>query len=334
MLSNRNHLAADFAMRSFIPPSGERLFYRFDKDTIWHKLNEDSVNLSTLQPGNYILHVTGSNDNGVINPTGDRLCISILQPFYDTWWFRVLVIGIAGLVIIEIRRRGIKRIRQEETLRTELNKQLAKAEIKALRAQMNPHFIFNCLNSINSFVMDQKHDIASDYLIKFSKLIRLILDNSRSDFISVDKELEALKLYVLLESARFEDKFRCNFLIDEKVNTSSMMIPPMLLQPFVENAIWHGLMQKEGEGIINVIIKKESDEMLKVIISDNGIGRKKATELNSKSVTHKSHGMKVTELRIQMMNKLNSTGAQVLVSDLYDEIGRPSGTSVELTIPV
>jgi LytS/YehU family sensor histidine kinase len=227
-----------------------------------------------------------------------------------------------------------KRKRDKEQLTVDFKKQLAQAETKALRAQMNPHFIFNSLNSINSFVMDQKHEIASDYLIKFSKLIRLILDNSRSETISIEKELETLRLYVLLESARFDNKFKCVYNIAENVNTDSVMIPPMLLQPFVENAIWHGLMQKEGEGIITVEIKKENEEFLNISIMDNGIGREKAAELKSKSATHKSHGLKVTSQRIEMMNKLNSTGAQVHIIDLKDENGNAAGTRVELIIPI
>ena len=182
-------------------------------------------------------------------------------------------------------------------------------------------------------VIDQKHEIASDYLIKFSKLIRLILDNSRSETISLDKELETLELYVLLESARFDNKFICVYNIAEDVNTSTIMIPPMLLQPFVENAIWHGLMQKEGTGAITVDIRKENDEFLNISIIDDGIGREKAAQLKSKSATHTSHGLKVTSQRIDMMNKLNSTRAQVNIIDLKDDFGNAMGTRVELIIP-
>ena len=246
-----------------------------------------------------------------------------------------------------ISRIIYKRKRDKEQLTTDFKKQLAEAETKALRAQMNPHFIFNSLNSINSFVMDQKHEIASDYLIKFSKLIRLILDNSRSETIPLEKELETLKLYVILEAARFENRFKCVYRIAENVDTNSIKIPPMLLQPFVENAIWHGLMQKEGEGTITVEISMSSEQLtvsseqiadnseqlLRITITDDGIGREKAAELKSKSATHKSHGLKVTSQRIEMMNKLNSTGAHVNIVDLKDEQGNAMGTKVELIIP-
>ena|GEM_PF-965652 len=242
-------------------------------------------------------------------------------------FFLLIVFGVISHLLY-------RRKRNKEQLKTEFKKQLAKAETIAMRAQMNPHFIFNCLNSINSYVIDQKHETASDYLIKFSKLIRLILDNSRSETISINKELETLKLYVLLESARFDNKFTCVYNLAEDVNTNTVMIPPMLLQPFVENAIWHGLMQKESEGTITIDINKGDAEFLNISIIDDGIGREKAAEIKSKSATHKSHGLKVTSQRIEMMNKLNSTGAQVHIFDLKDNKGNAAGTKVELIIPI
>jgi tetratricopeptide (TPR) repeat protein len=241
----------------------------------------------------------------------------------------LLMIVTAAISLILYRRK-----RDKERLTSDFKNQLAQAETKALRAQMNPHFIFNSLNSINSFVMDQQHELASEYLIKFSKLIRLILDNSRSETISIEKELETLKLYVLLEAARFDNKFKCVYHIAGDVNTSSIMIPPMLLQPFVENAIWHGLMQKEGEGTITIELSLRNEELIIITIEDDGIGREKAAELKSKSATHKSHGLKVTSQRIEMINKLNTSGAQVQIIDLMDEQGQARGTRVELVIPV
>lgn len=243
-----------------------------------------------------------------------------------------VILLLSGLALIS--RLRYKRKRDKEQLTTEFKKQLAQAETKALRAQMNPHFIFNSLNSINSFVIDQKHELASDYLIKFSKLIRLILDNSRSETITLEKELETLKLYVTLESARFDNKFTCFYNVAGDVNTNAIMIPPMLLQPFVENAIWHGLMQKEGQGTITIEISMMNKDYLKISIADDGIGREKAAALKSKSATHKSHGLKVTSQRIDMMNKLNSTGAQVHILDLKDEHDNATGTKVELIIPL
>jgi tetratricopeptide (TPR) repeat protein len=262
--------------------------------------------------------------------------IELLQTQKTSQRHYYLIGGIILMLIVLaiLSRLRYKRKRDKEQLTTDFKNQLAQAETKALRAQMNPHFIFNSLNSINSFVMDQQHVLASEYLIKFSKLIRLILDNSRSETISIEKELETLKLYVLLEAARFDNKFKCVYHIAGDVNTSSIMIPPMLLQPFVENAIWHGLMQKEGEGTITIDMAMKNEELLMITIEDDGIGREKAAELKSKSATHKSHGLKVTSQRIEMMNKLNSSGAQVTIVDLKDEPGLAAGTRVVLVIPI
>ncbi len=238
------------------------------------------------------------------------------------------------IILGVISRLRYKRKRDKEELTTDFKKQLAQAETKALRSQMNPHFIFNSLNSINNLVTDQKHEIASDYLLKYSKLIRLILDNSRSELIPLDKELETLQLYIQLESIRFENHFAYVLNIAENVHTGSIMIPPMLLQPFIENAIWHGLMQKRTQGSITVDIRKETEKFLYISITDDGIGREKAAEIKSKSATHQSHGLKVTSERIDLMNKLNSTGAQVRIVDLKDEQGNALGTRVELIIPI
>jgi len=248
----------------------------------------------------------------------------------------IYVIGAAFLLLIvsgAFSRFSYIRKTEKEKLISQFKNQLAHAEAKALRAQMNPHFIFNCLNSINCFIIDKEHNLASEYLIKFSRLIRLILENSGKETIPLEKELEALKLYVLLESARYDNKFSCEFLLEKCLNTRTTMIPPMLLQPFVENAIWHGLMHKATAGTINIVIKKTDSRLLKISILDDGIGREKALELNSKSGTHKSYGMEVTAHRIDMMNKLNSPGADMNIIDLKDEKGQALGTQVDLVIP-
>jgi tetratricopeptide (TPR) repeat protein len=246
------------------------------------------------------------------------------------------LIGMAFLLVISFgafsRFRYIRKV-DKEKLTAQFKRQLAQANAKALRAQMNPHFIFNCLNSINCFIIDQEHQVASEYLIKFSRLIRLIMENSKNETIPIGKELEALKLYVILEELRFENKFTCVYHVDESIDTEMTLIPPMLLQPFVENSIWHGLMHKNSEGSIDIIIKNSDSKLLKISIIDNGIGREKAAELSSKSGTHKSFGMEITLHRIEMMNKLKLSGASMQIIDLKDDQGYATGTRVDLIIP-
>jgi len=247
------------------------------------------------------------------------------------------VIGAVFLFVIVLggySRISYIRRTEKEKLTAEFKKQLAISETKALRAQMNPHFIFNCLNSINCFIIENEHDMASEYLIKFSKLIRLIMENSNNEIVSLKKELDALKLYIMLESARYENKISCEFSIDKCINTDTTKIPPMLLQPFVENAIWHGLMHKETNGSIHIIIKRAGSKLLKISIIDDGIGREKAAELKSKSGTHKSFGLEITAHRIDMMNKLNSSDAKMHIIDLKDDSNNAIGTRIDLTIPI
>jgi LytS/YehU family sensor histidine kinase len=240
-----------------------------------------------------------------------------------------LILITSGLIS---RLRYIRRTEKEKLI-IDFKHQLAEAETKVLRAQMNPHFIFNCLNSINCFITQQQHELASDYLIQFSKLIRLILDNSSYEMIEIDKELEILTLYISLENARFENKFFFEYQIDNCLNIHKILIPPMLLQPFVENAIWHGLMHKDTPGKIFVSIKKQGAGYLKISIIDDGIGREKAKEYLNASGTYKSHGMEITAHRIFILNMLNSTDSRIDITDLKDINGHVAGTQVDLLIP-
>jgi Histidine kinase len=208
-------------------------------------------------------------------------------------------------------------------------------EITALRAQMNPHFIFNCLNSIQLFTAQNNPDKASEYLTKFSRLIRLVLDNSKTDKISLTNELETLKLYIEMESMRFRGKVKHEINIADDVDVSFIQIPPLLIQPFVENAIWHGLMHKEEGGTIKITISQPKETLLKVEITDDGIGREKAMEYKSKSATkHKSYGMKITAERIELINQMYQTNTNVKVEDIKNDKNDVNGTKVIIEIPI
>jgi len=223
--------------------------------------------------------------------------------------------------------------RRKEQQLAELQQQKSELEMQALRSQMNPHFIFNSLNSINMFILENNKLQASEYLSKFSKLVRLILQNSQEAFIPLESELEALQLYLELESLRFENKFEYKISVDDEVDTSVLKVPPLIIQPFAENAIWHGLMNKEGEGHLSINIQQENSTLI-CTIADDGIGRKKAAELKNKSGKHRSMGMKITESRIAMMQKMSEENNSVEIRDLVDADGNAAGTEVLLRIPV
>jgi LytS/YehU family sensor histidine kinase len=202
--------------------------------------------------------------------------------------------------------------------------------VQALRAQMNPHFIFNCLSSINRFILKNETEAASDYLTKFSRLIRMVLANSNKPFISLEDELDMLKLYLDMERLRFKNTFDYSLNLTNSIDTGNVFIPPMLLQPFAENAIWHGLMHKQGPGKLEIALSLE-DKILTCIISDNGVGRSKAAIYKSKSVEkQKSMGMQMTKDRLALLNHDIHEDTFLNVEDITDQDGNVSGTRVIL----
>lgn len=218
-------------------------------------------------------------------------------------------------------------------LQMAFDQKLAEMEMTALRAQMNPHFIFNCLNSIKLYTTDNDSAKASAYLTKFSRLIRLVLENSRSERVTLKNELEALELYLDMEVMRFKDKLKFTIDVVPDLDTDMVEIPPMLIQPYVENAIWHGLMHKKEGGSVQIKVDQPRTNHLHITITDNGIGRKKAASLKSKTATvNKSFGMKVTDERIVLINQMYRTNANVRVNDLMDAEGNAAGTEVMLEI--
>ena len=216
----------------------------------------------------------------------------------------------------------------------ELQQQTTELEMQALRAQMNPHFIFNSLNSINRFILQNNKAQASEYLTKFSRLVRMILQNSQAPLISLESELEALQLYLDLEALRFDNHFSYKISFSEDLDIEILKVPPLIIQPYAENAIWHGLMHKEEKGYLDIEVS-QTDEHLLLKITDDGIGRKQAAIMNSKKDTrHKSMGLKITADRIAMLHKLNGNESAVTINDLMHADGNAGGTEVIIKIPV
>ncbi len=202
--------------------------------------------------------------------------------------------------------------------------------LKSLRTQMNPHFIFNALNSVNSFISQNDERTANRYLTDFSMLMRSVLENSEEDFILLDKEVELLELYLKLEHSRFKDKFDYELIVDEAIEQSQFLIPPMLLQPYVENAVWHGLRYKKEKGFLKVQLLKNGEETIRIEISDNGIGREKSKELKTDyQKKQRSKGMQNIKQRIAILNEMYKDKVDVFIEDLYDD---KTGTKVILTL--
>jgi tetratricopeptide (TPR) repeat protein len=223
---------------------------------------------------------------------------------------------------------------ESERAKSEMQQKATELEMQALRAQMNPHFIFNCLNSINRFIIANNPIKAADHLTKFAKLIRIVLEQSGKSFIPLEDELHCLQLYMDLEKLRFEVPFNYEINTND-INTSIVKIPSLLLQPFVENAIWHGLNgSRDINGMINITMNHQNG-ILHCRISDNGIGRAKAkTEKHETGIEKKSLGIKLTEHRLQLIDPLKNEDTGIVIYDLTTESGESSGTCVDIRIPV
>jgi tetratricopeptide (TPR) repeat protein len=251
---------------------------------------------------------------------------------------RLLNYGFAGLIILTLAiglllYRGSK-LKDKRRI-SEMNRKISEMTQANLRQQMNPHFIFNTLNSIQYYMYQHDKLATNNYLTKFSSLMRKVLDNSQHTSVPLTDELSALNLYLELESLRFKDKFEYKIDVDEEIDPLMHKIPTMLIQPYVENSICHGLIPMEGKGYVNIDLKLKDDFIL-CTIEDNGIGREAAKERNQKREgnSHNSLGTRITASRLDLVNELYGTTLHTIYTDLKNERGEPSGTRVEIHIPI
>jgi ligand-binding sensor domain-containing protein len=303
-------------------------------DKAWvNNSDQRQVNYNSLSPGNYVFKVRFSTDGVNWTESVNHVKLNISPAFWQTWAFKLaLILLVAGLIVYFFRWR-VGSIRGKERIKTNYERKIAEVEMISLRAQMNPHFMFNSLNSINNFILKNDPDNASGYLTKFSRLMRLILDNSRSEWVSLENELKALELYITLEALRFENSFTYCMEIAEDMDTITAFVPPMIVQPYVENAIWHGLLHRKQTGAKLNIKVWENRGVINVNIEDNGIGRKEAAIRKSKSaIRQKSHGMEITAQRLDIVNRLYNVNAKVTITDLVNEQGEAKGTNVLLNL--
>lgn len=314
-------------------PSGIQYKYMlegFDKE--WIYTVNTSIYYTSLAPGSYTFKVFAMNDSGIWSTVPSVISFTIQPPFYMSAWFLLtLVFGviIIGFLIYFL----IQKQNQLKNKQIEEQKQRALAsELQALRSQMNPHFIFNTLNSIQNFISKNESKDASIYLSKFAKLMRATLANTKRQRISLKDEIETLTLYLELEQLRLNNKFSYEILVDETIDTQYEQIPSMLIQPYVENAIWHGISHKEGNGIIRIQFLPENEHLLKCVVEDNGIGRENAIKLKQ-NTTSPSFGMNITKERVELLNSLNGNQLSVKINDLKIN-NQPAGTRVELYVPI
>jgi LytS/YehU family sensor histidine kinase len=297
----------------------------------WKETRKTEKMFTTLPPGEYTFQVLAKNENGIWSEETAKTSFNIKKPYWKTWWFISVITAVCILVFYLIFHFRFKLVRRKKQLIQDINnyKQIV------LRQQMNPHFLFNTLNSIQYYLLDNDTHSSLAYLSKFARLMRKILDNSQQTYISIQDEVNTLKLYLDLEQIRLDNSFRYGINVDDSLNLEENKIPSLLLQPYVENSIHHGLRYKENsDGYIEININKQK-EHIKFTIKDNGIGRKKAEEINKRKSREKTPlGSKITEDRIKTLNALYHENILINYEDIKSQNNTIQGTKVEIFIPV
>jgi LytS/YehU family sensor histidine kinase len=304
-------------------------------DNTWRSIGTDhTAYFFNVPPGKYIFHA-----KAIAYGVSEEKSISIIisPPWWRTWWaygFYILCFACIAFFTNRFIRNRIIEKERVKSREKELKLQATELKMQALRAQMNPHFIFNSLNSINRFILQNNRLQASEYLTKFSRLVRLILQNSEAALIPLESELESVKLYLSLEALRFDDHFEYKLSVDPDLDISALKVPPLIIQPYAENAVWHGLMHKEEKGQLDIELWQESD-FLYFKIADNGVGRKQAVAMASKTATrNKSMGQAITASRIARMQPDGDFGSPVVINDLIYADGTAAGTEVIIKLPI
>jgi sensor histidine kinase YesM len=269
--------------------------------------------------------------------TIQEIKISIQKPFWKTLWFIICtIITVFGATIFYYRSK-IKREEKQRKIevdRLSLDNELIALKLENLRSQMNPHFIFNALNSIQEYIVLNQKKLASEYLGKFADLIRAYLNHSAKGSITLQEEIDCLAMYLELEKLRFEDKLHYQINMDSNLESDQLNIPTMLIQPYVENALKHGLLHRKTNRILKIdFTLNKKTNTIKCLIVDNGVGREKAESYKVRSgKNHKSFATKATQDRLALLNYGKEKRVGVMITDLYEE-EKPTGTQVVITIP-
>jgi LytS/YehU family sensor histidine kinase len=290
-----------------------------------------SLKLASLSPGDYTILFKLEN-----NPHFHAVTFSISKPWYTTWWFvtgsLVLILG-SAFYYFRWRIRALQHRNKLLSEKIELEESLTQSMLTSIKSQMNPHFFYNALNTIQFFIFTNDRQNASIYLSKFSKLTRMILEMSDKEQVMLREEINALTLYLDIEKVRFDGDFDYTITIDGKIDTDLIRIPSMIIQPYIENAIKHGLLHKKGQKTLQIAICC-TQAGLEITIDDNGIGREMANELNKKkNEHHRPFATSANQKRLELLNKGRHTAVGIKYIDKTKD-GRSEGTTVTITIPL
>mgnify|MGYP002399036657 CR=1 FL=1 len=324
-----NNFHLSFVVSEYRNPSVIRYRYRLGgEEANWHYTDHTDRNItfSGLSPGWYNLLIEATDINGSWS-LYRKLVIRIKPFFYQTTFFRIALPLVLLILLSTLGWNIIRQLNQRERQRRDMLRH------QALRAQMNPHFIFNALNSINYFISNNDRLSANRYIADFSKLIRTVLNNMNEDSVRLSVEIEALEDYLKIEHLRFGDKFDYSVEIDQDVNAEALRISPGMVQPFVENAIWHGVMGLNGrKGMISVKFMMKGAS-LTCTVEDDGVGRTRSEAMKDKSLPKKSRGISLATERLKIINNIMMSDCRIIISDLYPD-RTETGTRVEIDIPV
>ncbi len=333
---DQNHLSFYYHAINYSNTSADSYYYKLKGvDKEWAgPTNKKYVVYPNLQPGKYTFIVKSRNElSGLFSDNAEFVFI-ILRPWYmQTWLYILLGLLIVGILLAYYNYR-INLIKKREEKKTSIVKKITELEIKALQAQMNPHFLFNSINSIQNYILDNDVDKALSYLSSFSKVIRMTLEYVDNKFISLSDELAYLDQYVSIENMRFDNLIDYTVECSDEIDIETTLIPPMLLQPIIENSINHGLRNLMDKGHIKLDIIKLNNNCYKCIIEDNGVGRGRSSEIKKgQTLSRESIGLKITVERLAILKK-DEGNIGIEIIDLYSNNGHPSGTKVEITLPL
>ena len=326
--SDQNFLTIEFTTQSYAGIA-KSMFYKLSGiDKNWVKAKDNGIaSYTNLAPDDYVFQIKAGEENSQSPVT--TLNFSITPPFYATWWFKILMVLAAVLIIYFFVKRRIQNIRYK----AELRHKVSETEMQALRSQMNPHFIFNCLSAIDNLIQTNQPDKATTYLARFAKLMRSVLESTKHELVPFYKDFETLQLYIELEQFRSGNKFTYTMHADDELMNGDYKVPPLLVQPFVENAIHHGLLNKlHGERNLIIHASVQPATIL-YLITDNGVGRRRAQEIKQQNKPeHNSYGIEISSQRVQLHNQ-NGRQNDVVITDLSCE-EQAVGTEVAINIKI
>ncbi|MFC4232113.1 sensor histidine kinase [Parasediminibacterium paludis] len=338
---SQNNIQFKVVSPSFIYPEYTYFKYRIlgNNDTTWQQTtsNESNISFAALKPGDYTFEAYAVNFQNTSGKTL-RYQFTILKPWWQQWWFITVIFLsiISGLYyIITLRLKAIDRKNSAVLEKIALTSELRKSQLSTIVAQMNPHFIFNTLNTIQGLIYKNDKNSSTRYIGKFSELVRDILKNSNQEVISLEEEISHLSTYLELEKMRFEDDLHITLTVDESLDKTNIMLPPILVQPYIENAIFHGLFHKKGEkNLVIKFMKSQRDNYLEITIDDNGIGRAMSQQLNSQRRKHESFAISAIERRIHLLNQNLNRKIEIDIIDKVDNSQNAAGTNVTISIPI